>query len=149
MPSNPFSTYTGSGQPSIGQVSTYNPFSVSNPNTSYYNSIFNTPVWNPNASTNIPTATMTAGGVTTQATNLDKILQGILSGFALFQKAPYVPTTIQPRQEPQIIYQPTGNQYASGGNTGSQIQEFIQNNTGLLLVGGLVVVAFFMKPPRR
>lgn len=35
----------------------------------------------------------------------------------------------------------------SSGGTGDNIESFIRENTGLLLIGGVVVVALMMKPP--
>lgn len=95
-----------------------------------------------------PKININSGGVTYQTgqTTLDKILASVLSGFALYQNAGYVPTTTQPMQQPTVSpyaygasYQPIPP-YTTG--TGNAIESFITGNTGLLLIVGLGLVLF-------
>lgn len=98
-----------------------------------------------------PTYTITQGGATIQPDKLSQSLNAILSGLAILKGRDSIPTTISRDQTPVIYQQPygAGNQLAGDGSTGSQIQSFIQNNSGFLLIGGLIFAAFMMKPPTR
>lgn len=103
----------------------------------------------PNTQTNTqPKIYTNAGGVIAQSgqTTLDKILGTFLSSVALFKNAPYVPTAVVPQQQPQVIYQPSATENYNGGSggsgIGSQIENLITNNTGLILIGGLAFVLF-------
>ena len=83
------------------------------------------------------------GGVIVKGniTTLDKILGTITSIWALERGAGYVPTTHQPAQQP-IIYNPQPLNGGGYGSTGGNIEGFIRNNTGLLLIAGIGVVLF-------
>lgn len=98
-----------------------------------------------------------AGGVqiSTGQTTFDKILSTFLSSVALFKNASYVPTTVQPvNQYPSSAYDYQQQallqqQLYAQQSTGANIENFIRNNTGLLLVVGLGFVLLMTKPPRR
>lgn len=80
-------------------------------------------------------------------------LQGILSGIALFQHQPYVPTTIQPQQHVQTY--PVGanglpiGSVNTGGNTLGNLQSFIQKNSGAVLLAVVGFGLFMLRPPSR
>lgn len=79
-------------------------------------------------------------------------LQGILSGIALFQHQPYVPTTIQPQQHVQqypvgVNGLPITNN--SSGNTLGNVQTFIQRNSGAVLLAVVGFGLFMLRPPSR
>lgn len=92
----------------------------------------------------------TQTGVQYGVTTLDKILASVLSGLAIVKNQPYVPTTQQPQsQYQQGAYPPEyyallaqQQQNSNLGQAGSDLENFIKNNTGLLLVGGVAVVLF-------
>lgn len=109
---------------------------------------------NNSGNTSIPNILITGGGSTAQTGVFSQTLQAILSGIALFQHAPYIPTGVQPQQQPQIIYANTGNagagNYAAGGNnTLGKVEAWLKNNTGVALMGGAAVVLYFMSPKTR
>lgn len=103
------------------------------------------------------------GGTVVNATTLDKLLGFGTSVTALLTKQPYVPTAVQP-VDGGFIETPAGGGYGGGGividprtgrpyaelpqNTGSAIQKFIEQNTGFLLLFGVGVVLYFLKPPK-
>lgn len=98
--------------------------------------------------------TGSGGGTTAQTNTLNQILQALLSGFAIQQHQPYVPTQIQPA--PYGTAATSADQLAliralqlqgGGSTTGGKIELWIKNNTGvtLMLVAGAAL--FFMKPP--
>lgn len=97
---------------------------------------------------------------------LNQYLQAILSGFALLQHAPYVPTNQQPvtQNYSGAVGQnqcPGGYVYnaatrgcspLSGGgsqNTLGGFQNFIEQNKGAALLLGAGAVLLFMRPPTR
>lgn len=95
------------------------------------------------------TISINQSGTQVSGGTLNTILNDVLSGLAILNKAPYVPTTAQPR--PQQIYSPSlnaqGQPYnvaanlSQTGSTGAAIESFVRNNTGLLLAAG---VAFLL-----
>jgi len=120
--------------------------------------VVTTPSYNPNVS--VQTNPNTGQVMVSQNAGNPQIQQWIdaaLSGLALFRNAPYVPTTTQPAAiNSQGSYQQTltpeqlaalyGN---NQNNFGGQLQSFIQNNTGVVLLAGVGLVLFLMKPPSR
>lgn len=99
----------------------------------------------------IPTGTVvTGGGTTFHTSNLDLILNSILSGLGLLTHAPYVPTTVQPQQQPIVIANPNANAYGGsggGGNAAGSIQRFFEQHPYAVLAGGAALVLLLMKPP--
>lgn len=90
-----------------------------------------------------------------QNVGIQKWIDAALSGLALIRGAGSIPTYTQQQQgltqadllalqQQQAYYQ-----QQQGGNFGSQLQSFIQQNTGVVLLVGLGVVLFLMKPPSR
>jgi hypothetical protein len=85
--------------------------------------------------------------VTSGQTTLDKILATITSLAAIGKGAGYVPTSVHPQTAPTVIYgtqpgfEPGGGAIPPvGAQFGDSIQRFITENTGLLLVGGVMLV---------
>lgn len=129
-------------------------FPTSNPTRGIFNVPLNPIVWggsgdgNPNNTTQqviLPQGVTVKGTYTT----LDKLLASALSGLALFKGAGYVPTNVQPQQYSSY---PLGGEYPAGyqypaTNAGGRIQQFIEQNTGFLLLAGGAVVLLLMKPP--
>lgn len=88
--------------------------------------------------------------------SIQQWIDAALSGLALFRNAPYVPTTTQPNAvggggnypaqnlTPEQMAMLYGSQ-----NQGLGLDAFIQNNKGMLLIGGIALVLLFMKPPSR
>lgn len=110
------------------------------------------PTYNPSTGRiDYPNITVTAGGVTAPTGNINTILSSILSGVALVQHAPYVPTTIQPQQQP-IVYNPNlaaGSNLNLNSNQGiaTKIQNWISKNQGVAAM--LAVGAFiYLRPPQ-
>lgn len=106
--------------------------------------------------TRIPVVTATQGGITAQPDKLSQVLGSILSGLALIKGADHVPTTVsQPggggmdAATYAAILQQQQLSGGGGGNTAGNLQRFIQENMGAVLIGGVVLVAFMMKPPSR
>jgi len=108
----------------------------------------------------INTNTGGAGGITGGQTTLDKLLATLTSIYALNQKAPYVPTTAQPVQpnygyggqggnDALLLALAQGRNTGTGATFGASIESLIQNNKGILLIGGVMIVLLFMKPPSR
>lgn len=111
-----------------------------------------------------PSVTVTgpAGGVAVNVTTLDKLLAAMTSSFAIFKNRAYVPTTVQPVQGGltpivgggagggnQLIDPRTGRVYSpTPENTGSAIQNFIEQNTGFLLLLGIGVVLLLAPRPK-
>ncbi len=91
---------------------------------------------------------------------LDSILASVLSGFALLQHAPYVPTGNNPYNQPvaaPVVYPPTsgGNLGGGSGNLGAnnasitagtlgKVEAWVKKNPGASAIGGLVVAALFL-----
>lgn len=112
----------------------------------------------------INTNTGGAGGVTGGQTTLDKLLATLTSIYALNQRAPYVPTTAQPVQQnygygssiygggnndAYLALLAQGRSSGTGASLGAGIEDLIQNNKGILLIAGAMVVLLFIKPPSR
>lgn len=108
----------------------------------------------------INTNTGGAGGITGGQTTLDKLLATLTSIYALNQRAPYVPTTAQPAQQSYygggqfdnnaaLLALAQGRNSGTGASLGASIESLIQNNKGILLIGGIMVVLLFVKPPTR
>jgi hypothetical protein len=83
----------------------------------------------------------------TGQTTLDKLLAALTTNLALIKGSAYIPTTQQPVQQP--IYNPYVNPYPTGNNTsgtgatfGDSIEQFVTNNTGLILIGGAAFLLF-------
>lgn len=107
------------------------------------------PVYVPPSQTGV---TITGGGGTYSQGNLNLILASILSGLAIFQHQPYVPTTIQPQQPQPIIYQQPlggGGLDNRGRNFGSSFQKLVEDHPGIIAGGAIAVLLFVMKPPTR
>jgi hypothetical protein len=92
------------------------------------------------------TPILSAGGTT-----LDKLLAALTTNIAIIKGAGYIPTTQQPNsgmtaaQYQAILSQQALAQQQGGGlgaNLGNDIQNFVQNNTGLLLIGVVALVLF-------
>lgn len=101
-----------------------------------------------------PQVIATQSGITAYPDKLSTVLSSILSGLALIKGAQHVPTTVS--QQPTgidpntlALLQLQGNQQASGGNLGGSIQQLLENNTGAVLIGVVVLVAFLAKSPRK
>lgn len=93
---------------------------------------------------------ITGGGTTYGGNTLNQVLQSILSGMAILNRAPYVPTSIQPAQQPIIYQQPAGYNPSLGAganNFGGSLQNFITKNSTPILIGGGLLVLMMMKPP--
>ena len=97
--------------------------------------------------------TINQGGATTSAGTYSQTLAAILSGLAILHNQPYVPTSIQPAQQP--IYLPnTGIGYgvAGYGDTGRTnafggIQQYIQQHPMAILIGVGAIALIMMRPP--
>lgn len=147
--SNPFSTYTlGTG----GGGTWGNP-TINFPTT---------PVFNPNLTNEIRALlNQTTGGANTGGvkittpqmqsgqTTLDKVLATFLSAFAIQKQAAYVPTTTQPNQgyggqmdAQTLAYLQQQQLGGTGATFGASIEQFVTNNTGLILIGGIAFVLF-------
>jgi len=123
--------------------------------------IFNTPI---GGAVYNPTPTNPTGGLMTNSGvlvgdngKLNTILNSILASFAIFKGATHIPTQLPVESggsqaiDPQMLAYLAAQQnlLGGGGNTGAQIENFIKNNTGVILIGGVILVAFMMKPPTR
>ena len=101
----------------------------------------------------IPNWSINQGGATGQSGTYSQTLQAILSGIALFQHQPYVPTSVQPVQQPVYIPNQQGQygvgNYGAGQNTLGSLQNFITKNSGAMLLVGAGIVLFMMRPPSR
>lgn len=106
-----------------------------------------------------PSGTITTGGATiNNGGQLQTILNGILSGFAIWRGATHVPTTIPVTQPAPILYNPypggirDGNNYYPGpggdGTAAGKVEQWVKQNTGVVLIGSAIVVAYLMKSPR-
>lgn len=108
-----------------------------------------------NSNGNVTVSTNPVTGQIQISQNPNAIQQWIdaaLSGLAIWRGAAYVPTTTPPTaNQPQIIYQTNPNGTGGFNNTGDSIgiDSFIQNNKGVLLIGGVALALLFMKPPTR
>lgn len=122
--------------------------------TPYWDSVTGRPC-NPGAgdNTRIPQIIATPGGITSNNNKLDSVLSSILSGLALLKGAKQVPTTVSGELPPTVIYQGAsggiGAGAGSGGNIAGQIQNLVQKNPGAVLIGTVVIVALFLKPPTK
>lgn len=88
-------------------------------------------------------------------TTLDKILQTALQSVALLRNAPYIPTEEVPTglygysnpnansalMQQQLLAQQLAAQNNAGANFGASVQDFLTNNTGIILIG---VVAYML-----
>lgn len=145
-PNNPFGISVSSGNPSLGQT----PTGLQIPN--WNPMVFNIPTWNPNNSGVKINSNVDGVGVSTNQTTLDKTLNWITQLFAIQKGAAYIPTTQQPQQQPSVIYQQYPNQNLGqfqDNSTGGNIESFIKNNTGLLLLVGLGAVLLFKDSPSK
>lgn len=100
---------------------------------------------------------------TTNGNNeLNTILDDVLSSLAIFRGAKYVPTTVQPVNQyggyaagtinpaTGIPYTPLVNtNIGTGANIGATVEDFIKNNTGILLLAGAAFLLLQMKPVSR
>lgn len=130
-----------------------------NPNYGNFPTV-NTPIYtqppvyqNPSTPVYNPATVITGGGTQINITPLDKILASILSGMAIIKNRPYVPTGIQPEtgvsnDTLSLLLARQGNQYAGDGTASGKVETWVKNNTGVVLIGGAVVVAYLMKSPR-
>lgn len=87
------------------------------------------------------------GTVIAQAgqTTLDKLLAALTTNLALIKGSAYIPTTQQPQIPQYINPYPQGlpnNTSGTGATFGDSIEQFVTQNTGLLLIVGLGVVLF-------
>lgn len=136
----------------------FDPFCYENPEMcgGVVNNVpYSSPPYNPNQQQQggVPNWVINQGGATAQQGTYSQTLQAILSGIALFQHQPYVPTTVQPVQQPQVIYQPQGG-YGYGNeparsNAFGGIQQYIQEHPLPVLGGVILLAALLMKPPVR
>lgn len=91
---------------------------------------------------------------------LNTVLQSILSGVALFKRAPYVPTSNNPyNQAPPTIVTGLGG-LGSGGSgnlnnssitagTVGKVEAWIKKNPGVSAMIAGAVILFYAKPPQR
>lgn len=104
--------------------------------------------------TRIPQITaIPGGGIATNNDKLQIVLSSFLSGLALIKGARQVPTTVSGELPPTVIY-PQGvgggiGAGSSGGNIAGQLQNLVQKNPGAVLIGTVVIVALFLKPPTK
>lgn len=95
-----------------------------------------------------PKINTNVGGVNivTGQTTFDKVLSTFLSSLALWKGAGYVPTTVQPvgnagyQSNDYALQQYLLQQQYANQSTGANIENFLKNNTGLLLMVGVGVV---------
>lgn len=99
---------------------------------------------------NIPPITITGGGSQVGGGNqLDRILQVWLQSLAVLKGRPYVPTNIHPEQQPIYAPFPQGyNPAIEDGTAAGKVENWVKNNTGVVLIGGAIIVAYLMKSPR-
>lgn len=141
---------TNAGTPAFNPAggSIFTPTNVGN--------IFTTPIGgvsNPQS----PTGLMTQGGVLVGSNSkLDSILNSVLASFAIFKGATHIPTQIpvsngydygntQAISDPRVLAALYGNQ----GSTGANIENWAKDNWIVLAVGGVVLMAYLAKSPRR
>jgi len=109
------------------------------------------------------------GGNTTTNTGgtnhvFDTVMNSILSGIALFKKAPYVPTSANPYNQPPptIITNPIGSGgggIGGGGNNANnssitagtlgKVEAWVKKNPGASAIIGLGIAAVFLGPALR
>lgn len=98
------------------------------------------------------TITTQPSGVQMNSGIFSQTLQGILSSIALFQHAPYVPTGVQPQQQPVYYPNQQGQQgvyLGASNNTLGSFQNFVTKNSGAALLVVLGLGLFLLKPPSR
>lgn len=144
-PNDP-SCYSSSSDPNYGGDTNVNPTVYGQPQTQ--------PPFN-------GTIAVNQGGAQVSGGTLNTILNDVLSGLAILNKRPYVPTTTQPvspyGSSVSAINPATGIPYqtglvtggSAGANIGATLQNFVQNNTGILLIAGAAFLLLQMKPVRR
>jgi hypothetical protein len=113
--------------------------------------------------TNVKIQTNTGGiAINTGQTTLDKILSAISSNLATIYGRSYVPTTVIPTSanqstgglnnqqtyNPNLLLQAQLLQQQQG-STGANVENFIKNNTGLILLAVGAFVLLQMKPISR
>lgn len=139
---------SGAGQWGLGSL-VFKPTTVDF-GTPSYNPIFTNPIGNQT----IPNVTATGAGVQINNTTLDKTLNAILSGLALVKGANQIPTTlpasggsysIDPYQQ-ALMNQSYQQQ---DGTAAGKVENWVKQNTGVVLIGGAIFVALMMKPPTR
>jgi hypothetical protein len=122
--------------------------------TPSYNPVFTNPV----GQQTIPNVTATGAGVQINNTTLDKTLNAILSGLALVKGANQIPTTlpangggyaVDPYQQAAYLQAMQGTGVAQDGTAAGKVENWVKQNTGVVLIGGAIVVALMMKPPTR
>ena len=160
MPNNFTSGNISSGAGSWGLGSliftpTPTVFGSQQPTTPTYNPIFTNPIGSGQGQT-IPNVTATGAGVQINNTTLDKTLNAILSGLALVKGANQIPTTlpangggyaVDPYQQAAYLQAMQGGQ--QDGTAAGKVENWVKQNTGVVLIGGAIVVALMMKPPTR
>lgn len=91
-------------------------------------------------------------------TTFDKVLATILAGAAIIKNRPYIPTTQHPVSEnagmsaeyyAALMAANQRNLAVDTESTGANIENFIKNNTGLLLALGGAFVLLQMRPVGR
>lgn len=93
-------------------------------------------------------------GGSTASTGLNQYLQTLLSGIALFQHQPYIPTTIQPVVPTAGVYTPEvlalllANKSTDSTASG-KVEKWIKANTGVTLMLAAGAALFLMKSPRQ
>lgn len=103
----------------------------------------------------IPNITVTSAGVTAQTNKLDKVLNTILSGFAIAKGAKQIPTTLPAGEDYSGIYNNPAYLAAlsqnrqSDGTASGKVENWLKNNTGVALMAAAGIALFLMKSPRR
>lgn len=111
---------------------------------------YNIPAFNPNV--RISTNQSTGQIQVNQNVGVQKWIDAALSGLALIRGAQAVPTYSQNQpqyQQAQYTPEQLAAIYGNGNQNGLGLDSFIQNNKGMLLIVGVGVALFMMKPPSR
>lgn len=92
-----------------------------------------------------------------QNVGIQKWIDAALASFAIWRGASSIPTYTQAQPQMQYYQQPalTNEQLAAlygvqnQSNFSGKVQQFIEQNTGVVLLIGVGAVLFFLQPPRR
>lgn len=96
------------------------------------------------------------GGITGYPDKLSTVLNSILSGLAIIKGRNQIPTTVSGEGNDgydaatvAAILRQQQNTGGSGGNIAGQLQNLLTKNTGAVLIGGIVLVAWLAKSPKK